>query len=245
MCHFSFRFAIAAMCATHTMDVHHRPLSFRERVGVRVLAALFALGSAAVYAADPDAPQTEQVIEPRLDRREIVVPRIDTEDFEIGVVGGILSIEDFGANALLGARLAYHVTEDWFVELAGGVSTISDTTFRNLGAAQFPNEEEDLTYYNLSVGLNVFPGELFISERRALSAAVYLIGGVGSTDFLNDAAQRENKFTFNFGLGIRLLPTDWLALHVTMRDHVWESDLLGENKITHNFELSTSVTAFF
>jgi outer membrane beta-barrel protein len=185
------------------------------------------------------------VIEPQLDRREIVVPKIDTEDFEIGVVGGILSVEDFGANSLLGARLAYHVTEDWFVELGIGVSTISDTSFRNLGAPLFPNEEEDLTYYDLSVGLNIFPGELFITEKRALSAAVYLIGGVGSTDFLNDAAQRENKFTFNFGLGVRLLPTDWFALHVTMRDHIWESDLLGESKITHNFELSTSLTAFF
>jgi outer membrane beta-barrel protein len=212
---------------------------------MRVLAALFVLASAAAHAADADAPQTEQVIEPQLDRREIVVPKIDTEDFEIGVVGGILSVEDFGANALLGARLAYHVTEDWFVELGAGVSTITDTTFRGLGAPQFPNEEEDLTYYDLSVGLNIFPGELFITEKRALSAAVYLIGGVGSTDFLNDAAQRENKFTFNFGLGVRLLPTDWFALHVTMRDHVWESDLLGQNKITHNFELSTSITAFF
>jgi outer membrane beta-barrel protein len=212
---------------------------------VGVLAALFALAGATAHAADIDAPQTEQVIEPQLDRREIVVPKIDTEDFEIGVVGGILSVEDFGANALLGARLAYHVTEDWFVELGAGVSTITDTTFRGLGAPQFPNEEEDLTYYDLSVGLNIFPGELFITEKRALSAAVYLIGGVGSTDFLNDAAQRENKFTFNFGLGVRLLPTDWFALHITMRDHVWESDLLGQNKITHNFELSTSITAFF
>ncbi len=210
-----------------------------------VLAALFALASATAHAADADAPQTEQVIEPQLDRREIVVPKIETEDFEIGVVGGILSIEDFGANSLLGARLAYHVTEDWFVELGIGVSTISDTSFRGLGLPLFPNEDEDLSYYDLSVGLNIFPGELFINEKRALSAAVYLIGGVGSTDFLNDAAQRENKFTFNIGLGIRLLPTDWLAFHITIRDHVWESDLLGQNKITHNLELSTSITAFF
>lgn len=210
-----------------------------------VASVLIFAGGMTAHAAEAVPPAGEQVIEPELDRREIVVPKIDTEDFEVGVFAGTLSVEDFGANGLMGARLAYHVTEDWFVELAGGVSTVSDTSFRNLGAPQFPTEEEDLTFYNLSAGLNVFPGELFVTQKRALSAAVYLIGGIGSTDFLNDAKQRESKLTFNFGLGIRLLPTDWLALHVTMRDHLFESDLLGENKITNNFELSTSATIFF
>lgn len=212
---------------------------------ISVTSVLIFAGGITAHAAEAVPAAGEQVIEPELDRREIVVPKIDTEDFEVGVFVGTLSVEDFGANALMGARLAYHVTEDWFVELAGGVSTVSDTSFRNLGAPQFPTEEEDLTFYNISAGLNIFPGELFVTERRALSAAVYLIGGIGSTDFLNDAKQRESKLTFNFGLGIRLLPTDWLALHVTMRDHLFESDLLGENKITNNFELSTSATFFF
>jgi outer membrane beta-barrel protein len=204
-----------------------------------------ALHGGHAMAADAAPPAGEQVIEPDIERREIVVPKIDTEDFEVGIFAGTLSVEDFGANAVFGGRFAYHVTEDWFVELQGGVSTVADTTYRNLGAPQFPNEEEDLTFYNLSAGLNIFPGELFITTKRALSAAVYIIGGVGSTDFLNDAKQRESKFTFNFGIGIRLLPTDWMALGITMRDHLWESDLLGENKITNNFELSGTATVFF
>lgn len=212
---------------------------------VSVVSGLILGGGIVAHAAETAPPAGEQVIEPELDRRDVVAPKIDTEDFEVGVFAGTLSVEDFGANAVYGVRLAYHITEGWFVELAGGASSVSDTSFRNLGAPQFPTEEEDLTFYNLSAGLNVFPGELFVTERRALSAAVYLIGGIGSTDFLNDAKQRESKLTFNFGLGIRLLPTDWLALHVTMRNHLFESDLLGENKITNNFELSTGATIFF
>ena len=41
---------------------------------------------------------------------------IDTEDFELGAYVGMLSIEDFESNVVYGARLAYHLTEDFFLE---------------------------------------------------------------------------------------------------------------------------------
>ncbi len=46
--------------------------------------------------APPSAEDPGQVIEPEVERREIKEPEIDTEDFEIGLFGGIMSIEDFG-----------------------------------------------------------------------------------------------------------------------------------------------------
>src|SRR5688572_22101970 len=58
--------------------------------------------------ADQPAPR---VIEPEVERRVIKVPKIDTENFEIGGVFGSLSIEDFGSNNSYGLRAAYHITE--------------------------------------------------------------------------------------------------------------------------------------
>lgn len=189
---------------------------------------------------EPDVQEQEQVIQPDLERRDIKIPRIDTENFEIGFFSGILSVEDFGSESVSGARIAYHITEDFFVEVEVAESTVSDSSFRDLGAPLFPNEDEDLEYYSISIGYNVFPGEIFIGKKRAITSAVYLLAGVGNTDFID-----EDLSTVNFGIGFRILPTDWLAFHVDMRDYVWDSDVVGRNKRTNNFELSLGLTVFF
>ena len=44
----------------------------------------------------------------------------------------------------------------------------------------------------------------------------------------------EDKFTVNFGVGARVLATDWLALHHGLQDHIFATDLLGSNKATNN-----------
>lgn len=204
--------------------------------------ALLALaGTSAVMAADvPTTQSPDQVVEPSIDRREVTIPRIDTEDFEVGVYGGLLSVEDFGSNSVFGGRLVYHVSEDFFVEGVYGQSTVTDEALCNLGLCLFPSREQDLKYYALSVGYNFFPGEVFLSKSRAMTSAVYVLGGVGNTSFLD-----EDRFTFNFGIGIRMLPVDWLALHVTVRDFIFESDILGTNKMTHNFELTAGLSVYF
>jgi hypothetical protein len=46
-------------------------------------------------------------------------------------------------------------------------------------------------------------------------------------------------------VGDRLLITDWLSLHVDVRDHVFESDLFGVSKNVHNIEATLGLTAFF
>ena len=182
------------------------------------------------------------VIEPEVARRDIKPPKLDTEDFEIGGFGGIMSVEDFGVNPVVGARFAYHITEGFFVEAAAGRTDTEETSFERLsGAAQLlTDDERTLTYYNLSLGYNIFPGEAFIGRRWAMNSSIYLIGGVGSTDFAGD-----DRFTVNFGVGFRLLPTDWLAVHVDMRDHVFDVDLLGEEKTSHNLESHLGFTIFF
>jgi outer membrane beta-barrel protein len=189
---------------------------------------------------EPKDTNAEQVIQPEISRRDVRIPRIDTENYEIGAYAGILSVEDLGASTVYGVRLAYHVTEDFFVEGVYGMSTISDESLRNLGIALFPSSQEPLTYYAVSLGYNLFPGELFIGKRNAMTSGVYLLTGVGNTSFVN-----ENHFTFNLGIGIQVLPVDWLDLNITVRDYLFQSNLLGTNKITNNFELTAGVSVYF
>lgn len=202
------------------------------------------------FAATAENPVTkeagEQVIQPEVDRRTVTVPKISARDIEFGVFAGMLNIESFGSNPVYGGRLAYHVTEDIFIEGTYAKSTVSDAAFRTLGIGIFttnsPSENTvDLTYYNLSVGVNLFPGELFIGRGRAMTSALYLVGGIGNTSF-----DRIDNITYNIGIGVRIVPLDWLSLRIEMRDHLFASDLLAnENKMTNNIELTFGLSGFF
>lgn len=189
-----------------------------------------------------DSLREELLVEPEIARREIEEPEIDAEDFEVGAYVGLMNIEDFGTGILYGARLAYHGTDAIFLEAAIGTSKAEETSYEALsGDVQLlTDSERKLTYYNLSAGYNILPGEVFLAGKYAYNSQFYLIGGIGSTRFAGD-----DEFTINLGAGYRLLINDWLTLHLDARDHMFESDLLGETKTTHNFELHGSLTIFF
>jgi outer membrane beta-barrel protein len=193
-------------------------------------------------AAEAPASQERPIIEPEVERREVRRTRIDTEDFELGVYGGVLSIEDFESNVVYGARLAYHLTEDFFLEGTLGQSRAGRTSYENLsGAADLlTDDERDYTYYALSLGWNALPGEIFVGENRAYNSAFYFVLGLGSTTFAGD-----DRFTVNGGFGYRILPTDWVAVHFDVRDHVYDIDLLGEKKIVNNLEAHLGLSIFF
>ena len=223
----------------------------RIRVLFLIIALIGLSGCAAtknLFGIGPDEappPSTEppgQVIDPQVERREIKEPKIDREDFEAGGYVGIMSIEDFGTNVVYGVRLAYHVTEGFFVEGTVGQSEGGLTSFELLsgGAPIISDDERTLTYYNLNLGYNLLPGEGFIGEGRAYNTNFYLIAGLGSTSFAGD-----DRFTVNFGAGFRFLFTDSIALHVDFRDHMFDIDLLGEDKTAHNLEGHLGVTVFF
>ena len=111
----------------------------------------------------PTSEPPGQVIDPEVERREIKEPAIDREDFELGAFVGIMSIEDFGTNVVYGVRLAYHLTEGFFVEGTIGQSEGGLTSFEILsgGATLISDDERVLTYYNLNLGYNILPGEVF------------------------------------------------------------------------------------
>jgi len=190
----------------------------------------------------PSAEPPGQVIDPEVQRREIKEPAIDREDFEIGPFVGIMSVEDFGTDVVYGARLAYHITEGFFIEGTVGRTDTGLTSFEELSgdARLISDSERQYTYYNLNLGYNILPGEVFIGEGRAYNTNLYLIGGLGSTEFAGD-----DRFTVNFGFGYRFLLSDSVALHIDFRDHLFDIDLLGEEKTAHNLEGHFGFTVFF
>lgn len=184
---------------------------------------------------------TEPVIDPKIERRKVKTPGIDSENFELGAYGGILGIEDFGSHAVVGARLAYHVTEAFFLEGSYAQSKAGTSSAESLGFFQLLSDaDRKYSYYALSAGWNALPGEVFIGENRAYNTALYFIAGVGSTRFAGD-----NRFTVNGGFGFRILLTDWLATHLDVRDYLYDTDLLGKKKVVNNLEATLGLTFFF
>lgn len=208
-----------------------------------VLASLLALAGAAALAA-PTSEQpnpNEPVVVPQVDRREVKLPRFPSNDFEVGFFGGAYSVQNFGASTAGGLRLGYHITEDYFVEAALGTTRVKDEAFRRvLPGGIFPTGSERLQYANLSLGVNLLPGEVFVGRNRALPSSLYLIGGVGTTRF---AGQRQQSF--NLGLGAKVYLRDWLAVRVDLRDQLYALDLLGKRESTQNLELSTGLSFLF
>lgn len=232
------------------MEVHRLRLLFLTLALASVLpgCAWFGRGGDAAPEAvaapqAPTGPSSEQpIIDPQVERREMRRAQIDTEDFEVGIYGGILSIEDFESHAVYGARLAYHLTEDFFLEGTLGQSRAGKTSYETLsGSAELlTDSERDYTYYTLSAGWNVLPGEVFIGKNRAYNTAFYVVAGIGSTRFAGD-----DRFTVNGGFGYRILPNDWMSVHFDVRDYVYDTDLLGSKKIVNNLEAHLGLSIFF
>jgi outer membrane beta-barrel protein len=183
-----------------------------------------------------------QVIDPDIERRQLTVDDIDSENFEIGAYFGIISIEDFDSEIVIGARLAYHFSEALFFEASYGESEGDLTSYEEIsgGPPLFNDSDRDYTYYNFTLGWNLFPGEVFIGDSYAFKSDFYLIGGAGSTSFLGD-----DWFTATFGAGYRLMLNDWFAWRLDVRDHIFDRDSFGEDTTTNNIEFTTGVSFFF
>lgn len=179
---------------------------------------------------------------PDTERREITEDMLDSENFELGIFYGLMSVEDFGSNAVHGATFAYHVNERAFIEMAYGETRTRQTSYELLsgGVALLTDEERDYHYYNLSVGFNLLPGQIYLSENWTFNTNGYVILGAGNTTFAS-----QDYFTYNLGAGLRLYATDWLVLDVSMRGHVFTHELLGREVEVNNLESRLGISFFF
>ena len=192
----------------------------------------------AVSAQEDDRP----LIEPDVRPQKVDEALIDTENFEIGAFAGIINIEDFESSFLWGGKLTYHLSETFFFEANVGFAEGGETSFEKLaGDVQvLSDEDRDYRYYNINIGMNVLPGEAFLTENYAFNTNFYLIGGAGATDFAGDT-----RFTFNVGAGYQVLLTDSVSIHLGVREHFYRIDVLGEENTSMNTEVSGGLSVFF
>ena len=204
---------------------------------------LLAAAAAALPAwAQSAKPAGEQVIVPQVDRRDVKLPRIPSNDFEIGLFAGTYATQNFGSAAVTGVRLGYHITEDIFVESALGRTKVTDEAFRQIFpiGGIFATPRQKLGYYNVVAGYNVLPGEVFWGRNVAKASAFYILGCIGSTQFVDKKQQ-----TTHIGFGTRLLFNDHFAVQADVRDHIFAQDILGKRQSTQNLEVTIGLTAFF
>ncbi|HVY24503.1 MAG TPA: outer membrane beta-barrel domain-containing protein [Steroidobacteraceae bacterium] len=188
------------------------------------------------------AEVTEPVLEPKVERRKIKTPKIHGSDFELGAFGGILGIEDFGSHSVYGARLDYHITESFFLEGAYGRSrggkTSAESLFGNLQVLS--SSDRNYSYYNLSLGWDALPGEVFIGRNRAYNSALYFLVGGGNTTFAG-----YEHFTVNGGFGYRVLVNNWVTARIDIRDYVFDTVATGPKKVVNNLEATLGLSFYF
>ena len=181
----------------------------------------------------------EPVIKPPTEERPLKEARIDTERFEVGPYYGVYAPDGFGASGVLGVRLAYHVTEDIAFEGSYAMTRVDQTAFRRLtGRALLASD--DLTYWSVGASYELFPGQIFLTRKRTINSAIYVVGGLGQTTM-----DEQKHFTAEFGTGFKLFATDWLNIRPDLRFHVFESDITGRKELTYNLEGTIALALFF
>ena len=212
------------------------------------LALICCLGSWSQVQAQEEEEESEDesvldaIIEPGIERRKIVEDRIDSEDFEFGMFGGIINIEDFGSQDIYGARMAFLITEDFFLELTGASTEAGKTSFEVLGGTAdiLAGASRTYTYYNLSLGVNLLQGEVYVGKHLAFNTAYYIIAGSGNTLFADN-----EYFTNTIGSGFKIFLSDWAAMRLDVRSHVFTHNLLGEDKSVQNLEAALGLSIYF
>ena len=190
-----------------------------------------------------DEDENTNLIEPEIERVEFDESQIDSYDFELAIYAGVLALENFDTNEVVGLKIGYHVSEDFFVQGSYGISDSGETSFEKLsgGAPLLSDDERDVEYYIFSIGFNLLPGEAFLTDSTTLNTVLYVSGGMGVTKFAGD-----DRSTIAAAVGYRTIFIDGFSVDVEMRDLIFDMDIFGEDDdTTHNLELTLSLNLFF
>ena len=217
--------------------VHRFDYWFLKIIGLLFVVSLV---SPETYVRAQDIPIAEDpLIIPPSEETKLSEAQIDTESIEIGLLSGVYSIDNFSSSLIYGGRIAYHLTEDVFFESAVGMTKVDQDQFINVTGRPLV-DDENVIYWNISAGYNLFPGQIFATQNRTIYSTLFIIGGIGQTRF-----DSENHFTFNIGAGIKVFITDWLDLRLDFRDHIFETDITATSNLSHNLENTIGVSIFF
>jgi len=189
---------------------------------------------------DSESTDIPQVVD--IERRDIIDGLLDSENFELGIQAGFISIEDFESNLWLSGHLAYHINEYFYAKVLYGSASAGETSFEKLANVPplLTDEQRDYRYYGLNIGYNLMPGEVFITKNLAFNSLFSIELGGGSTEFSGD-----EQFTVNLVANYRVFLNDWITWDISMSDYIFDNSVTGVNKTTHNLNFSTGFSFYF
>ena len=169
---------------------------------------------------------------------------INNEVFELGVFAGIINIEDFTSELAPGISATFRASEDFFIQynyLQTNVSLSSAEKNLSVGETYVPNGSRKFSHYDLLLGYNLFQGEFFPSPAKTSLSALYVVAGVGDTEFGG-----ESSMTYTVGVGYQVAIFRRVGLHFDFRDYIYSSSLVSaKDRRVNTTELSVGLKFLF
>ena len=178
-------------------------------------------------------------ISPEIKRDARKAPVIDTEKFETTAYIGAYKMDGFRAEPIAGVRINFHSSDLFFVEGSVAKGQAKDINLDKSGRGSV-FDGETMNYMNISLGINILPGQIFIGKNRAINTTFYLATGMGRL-----SVDQEHYSSLHFGGGLRAIPTDWLSYHMDVRSYFLNKNFLDPDDTSHNIEYTFGVGLFF
>lgn len=173
--------------------------------------------------------------------------KVNSELFDIGFTAGVINLEDFPAEFLVGASVTFKASESLFLQYNYVQADISKSSLErdqgNQGNEGFDiGSDRSFTHYDLLVGYNLFQGEFFAGGGAAHLSSLYVVGGIGNTAFGS-----EENFSYTLGVGYQIEFNRKYVMRLDYRDYIYESALItGDDEDTvHNTQLSVGLGYLF
>lgn len=166
---------------------------------------------------------------------------LNSEVFELGVAVGVINIADFTSEWTTGLSANFKATEDLFLQYNVFQAKASPSAYENNQGNLFDGSDRTFLHYDLLIGYNLFQGEFSPSDSGANLSSLYLVGGVGDTDFGG-----ENRFTYTVGVGYQVALTRRLIARFDYRGYIYKSNLItDEDQTVTTTQMSSGLSFLF
>ncbi len=188
-----------------------------------------------------NTPPPVRVVEPDKKTDSAHAAIRDTERYEFGIYTGLLSVEDFNTNPLLGFAFVYHVNDNLFAQVNYGSSKVSRATFEDVADQNFLSSgDRRFNYLTLSGAWQIMHGRSYYRTTGKYNSGFYLTAGLGNVEFAGNS-----ELDIVVGASYRIIRTDWLALNFDYRNHIFSREFIGDDKQTMNNEFVLGFNFFF
>jgi outer membrane beta-barrel protein len=147
----------------------------------------------------------------------------NNEIFSLGISFGVLNVEDFTSELIPALSATFRASEDFFLQANFLRATVSNSAYESTQAVFFSGDDRKFTHYDLLFGYNLFQSEFYLSSEDTALANLYLVSGVGDTDFGG-----ESSFTYTLGVGYEVSVSRHLGIYIDFRDYIYQSALVSD-----------------